>query len=304
MSKYLRFGISAGLLTLVAWQTRWDDVAERFAGMRAGWYWAAVLLLALGLTGSARRWQIYAKELGFDRSWRQFCTFYFVGMFFNLVLPTSVGGDVVRAVYLNDGSGRKWPAVISVLLERASGLLVLIAFACVGLFFCPFALPGWLVACVWGSAAASLIALIGMRYAQRWPWLSTPRREQLHSFVNLFLRPDLWVRTALLSVLTQAAGIVVVWCLAMSIGLDMPFAYCCVFAPMLTLLMLLPISVGGMGVREGGMVLFLAPLSVDTGSALTLAFLLFSVGAAISLVGGVLYLIGAAPTQLNPAAAG
>jgi hypothetical protein len=69
-----------------------------------------------------------------------------------------------------------------------------------------------------------------------------------------------------------------------------------VFAPMLTLLMLLPVSVNGMGVREGGMVLFLAPLGIDAASAITLAFVLFSVGVAVSLVGGVFYLFGATTT--------
>jgi uncharacterized membrane protein YbhN (UPF0104 family) len=304
VSKYLRWVVSAALLSVLAWQTSWADVVARFADLRAGWWCAAFVLLLLGLTGSARRWQIYANEVGFDGPWWQFCTYYFVGMFFNLVLPTSVGGDVVRVVYLNDQGSRKWPAFVSVLLERASGLMVLIAFACVGLFFCPFTLPAWVLACVWGSAAGSLLAVLVVRYAACWRWLSQDQREQLRLIIDLLQLPRLWARTAMLSVLTQAAGVVVVWCLAMSIGLDVPFAYVCVFAPMLTLLMLLPVSVGGMGVREGGMVLFLAPLGIDTGSALTLAFLLFSVGAAISLLGGLLYLLGVPPARLNPAAAG
>jgi uncharacterized membrane protein YbhN (UPF0104 family) len=59
---------------------------------------------------------------------------------------------------------------------------------------------------------------------------------------------------------------------------------------MVSLLMLLPISVNGMGVREGGMVLFLLPLGVDESSAVTLAFLWFATGVAVSLMGGVVYL--------------
>jgi hypothetical protein len=295
LSKVLRFGISAAILGFVAWRTDWSDVAQRFAGLHIAWWWAAFGLLLLGLTGSARRWQIYGKELGFDRSWPQYCTYYFVGMYFNLVLPTSVGGDVLRVVYLNGHAGRKWPAFVSVLLERLNGLAVLIAFACVGLLFCPFALPWWILTGVLGSAAGALLALVALRLVQRSPRLSAVRRGQMQLVEDLLFSARLWLRTAVLSILTQAAGILVVACLALSIGLDIPFAYVCVFTPMLTLLMLLPISVGGTGVREGGMILFLAPLGIDSASALALAFLLFAVGAAVSLIGGGLYLLGAVP---------
>jgi hypothetical protein len=295
LSKVLRFGISAALLGFVAWQTDWSDVAQRFASLHITWWWAAFGLLLLGLASSARRWQAYASELGFERSWSQVCTYYFVGMYFNLVLPTSVGGDVVRVVYLNGQSGRKWLAFVSVLLERINGLAMLIAFACAGLLFCPFALPWWMLAGVWGSAAGAILALLALPVIQRSSRLSAIRHEQLQIVVDLLFSAPLWTRTAILSIVAQAAGILVVWCLAMSIGLDVPFAYACVFVPMLTLLTLLPVSVGGMGVREGGMILFLAPLGIDSASALALAFLLFAVGAAVSLIGGCLYLVCAVP---------
>jgi uncharacterized membrane protein YbhN (UPF0104 family) len=292
VSKYLRFGISAVLLTFVATRTNWSDVVDRFSNLHIGMWLAAFGLLVLGMVGSVRRWQVYAQELGFERRLAQYCVYYFVGIYFNLVLPTSVGGDVMRVIYLNGNGGRKWLAFVSVLLERANALLVLIAFACVGRLFCPISLPLWIDLSVWGSAAAALLGLLMLCVVQR----SRP-------IVDLLFAPRLALRMSLLSVMTQGASLAVVWCLTLSIGLEVPFAYVCVFVPMLTLLMLLPISVNGMGIREGGMVLFLAPLGVDTASALTLAFVLFSVGAAVSLLGGVIYLFGAASTRSQNATA-
>jgi glycosyltransferase 2 family protein len=297
VSKYLRVAISLALCSFVAWRTSWSDVADRFAGLHFELWLAAVGLLLLGLVGSAWRWQVCARELGFRRGLASLCVYNLVGMYFNLVLPTAVGGDVVRVVYLNGGSGRKWAAFASICLERANSLLVLIGFACVGRLFCPLPLPLWIDVSVWGSAATAILGLGVLWLVHRSPWLSATRREQLGPIVELIFARRLWTRMSVLSLGTQGVGLVLVWCLAVSIDLDVPFSYVCVFMPMLTLLMLLPVSVNGMGIREGGMVLFLAPLGIDAASALTLAFLLFSVGAAVSLLGGLLYVLGAAPSE-------
>jgi hypothetical protein len=61
----------------------------------------------------------------------------------------------------------------------------------------------------------------------------------------------------------------------------------------------LPLSINGMGVREAGTVLFLTPLGVNEGSALTLAFLWFAGGVAISLLGGLVYAFGAFPKDAS-----
>jgi uncharacterized membrane protein YbhN (UPF0104 family) len=285
--------VSLVLLAAIAWRTNWGEVAQRFAGLRIEMWFAAVGLLVVGLIGNARRWQLYAQQLGFERPLAQLSAYYFIGTYFNLVLPTGMGGDVVRVVYLNEQSGRKWAAFVSVLLERINGLLLLMAFACAGLVFCPFALPWWVVLSVTGSTAAALLAVLALPAVQRSRLVPAARREQLGVLVGLLGDRGLWWRTLPLSVLTQASGVLILWCLAVGIGLDLTLAYSCVVFPMVTLLLLLPISVNGMGLREAGMVLFLTPLGVETAPALTLAFLLFSVGAAVSLLGGLLYLLGA-----------
>ena len=83
--------------------------------------------------------------------------------------------------------------------------------------------------------------------------------------------------------------------MGVALGADIPAAYYWVFVPMVSLLTLLPLSVNGMGVREGGTVLFLAPLGVPAATALTLSFLWFAVHLACSLVGGLIYLLGVVP---------
>lgn len=291
MRKYIRVAVSGCLVAWIAWRTDWSDVAEKFANLHVE-LWIAAVALFLGMQiASARRWQLYGKDLGFEQTFPQYCAYTFIGMFFTLFLPTLIGGDVARVWYLNGQSGRKWPALTSVFLERINGLAVLIATACVGWLICPVELPSWISASVWGSAALAVLGLASVPLLRRWPRLSVQRREQLQSLESLLWSPRTLIESTLLSVLVQAAGAMILWCLGLALGLDVPITYYAVLGPMVSLLMLLPISVNGMGVREGATVLFLLPLGVDEPAALALAFLWFTTGIAGSLVGGVVYLL-------------
>src|SRR5205085_4327511 len=110
-------------------------------------------------------------------------------------------------------------------------------------------------------------------------------------FLDLLRSPRLLAESTLMSIVVQVAAILILWCLGIGLGVDVPITYYSVLVPMVSLLMLAPISLNGMGVREGGTVLFLLPLGVEQSAALTLAFLWFTTGVAVSLMGGVVYLM-------------
>src|SRR5204863_360725 len=81
-------------------QADWGHVGAAFGNLQLRWWLLAAGLYYLTQVASSLRWQILARPLGFHRPITQYLSFYFIGMFFNLFLPTSVGGDVVRAWYL------------------------------------------------------------------------------------------------------------------------------------------------------------------------------------------------------------
>jgi hypothetical protein len=105
------------------------------------------------------------------------------------------------------------------------------------------------------------------------------------------------------SIVVQVGNVVLVWLIGVALGAEVPLAYYFVFVPMVSLLTLLPVSVNGMGVREGGVVLFLKQVGVDEPTALTLALLWFAVFAVVGLLGGVVYLCGAYPKPGSPSQA-
>lgn len=301
-NKLLRILVSVALLARVASRTDWNQVGAGFAGLRWELWLAAVLVLVGAQVLSAWRWKHYTDPLDLPNPLRRLTAFYFIGMFFNLMLPTSVGGDVVRAWYLDGKSGRRLPAFASVVLDRLNGLAVLIALACLGVAFSPLELPDWIIWSVCGIAGAAVIGLASTGLLLLFGHAGRGRLEQVRTMSDLFRRPSVLLPTIFMSLCVQAANVLLVWLIGQAIGAPIPAAYYWVMVPMVSLVTLLPISVNGMGVREEATVLFLAPLGIAEGTALTLSILWFAVYASVSLMGGAVYMLGHFPRPETRAA--
>jgi uncharacterized membrane protein YbhN (UPF0104 family) len=292
VNKKLRLALSAALLTWVIWQTDWQRLLTAFAGMRVELWLAALAMLGLAQLVSAWRWQMLARPLGFERSVPQLLGYYFIGMYFNLLLPTSVGGDVVRAWYLNGRSGRRLAALAAVFLDRFSGLVVLLALACAGVLLSPLALPPWIAVFVWGSTTCALVGIAAVPVLARLHGGAAQRLHKVRLALAALAAPRLLAGSTFLSIGVQAGNVILVLLLGEALGAQVPLAYYWILVPMVTLLTMLPISINGTGVREGAMVLFLAPLGTAKETAVALALLWFTVFLAASLLGGLVYVFG------------
>jgi uncharacterized membrane protein YbhN (UPF0104 family) len=294
---------SSCLLGLLAWRLDWRQLAEAFAQLDARFWALAVLAYVFTQVVSSLRWQMLSGPLGFRAPWRHYLSFYFIGMFFNLLLPTSVGGDVVRALYLANGPREqarpaRGEAALSVFADRASGLAVLVALACAAGWLCPRPLPGWMTAVLLGLGGCTVLGLAslpGLPLVGKLPVIG-PRLGLLIEASGVYLRrPGLLVGATLLSVVVQWGNVVFVWLVALGLGLDVSLGYLSVVVPLVALLTLLPVSVGGVGLREFGMMVLLAPVGVGESKAVTLSLLTFAASAAVGLVGAGLYLFGQYP---------
>ena len=173
-----------------------------------------------------------------------------IGMYFNLVLPTSVGGDVVRAWYLDRSTGRRMTAFLSVFIDRLSGLVVLVALAAAATLLSPVPLPWWIPLSVASAAAGTGAGCVLLPFLARRGFLGAKfvaRADELRASLTMLLQPT----PVVLSLIVQAANAFLVWLIGLGLGLDVPLGYYAILVPMVSLLTLLPVSINGMGVREG-----------------------------------------------------
>ena len=294
LSLVARLAASSVLLGLLAWKTDWQRVGETFSHMNIKlWLLAALLYLGAQLVSSLR-WQILARRLGFQQPLGQFINFYFIGMFFNLVLPTSVGGDVVRAWYLDGGSKRRSTAFLAVFQDRLSGLLVLLTIGCAAVAFCPYNLDWWIPWVVWGAAALGIAGLAALPLLARFHLLG-PKHADLVRDVARSPLSVVGFRPLALSVLVQVANVVLVMLIGRAINVPVQDTYYWVVVPVVSLITMMPVSINGMGVREGCFVLLLGLVGVDKATAMTLSFLTFAAYSSVSLTGALFYLFGRFP---------
>jgi uncharacterized membrane protein YbhN (UPF0104 family) len=247
------------------------------------------------------RWAALARPLGFDRPRRFFIWRFFEGMFFNLCLPSAIGGDVVKAYRVGDSTSRRLLAGCSILADRLTGLAALGVLTVTALAASRTSLSPLSVAAVGTAVLAAVLAgfWVGTRCLDRILGL-LPAEHAARQFIARLLpyqeRPMLLVNAIGWSFVVQMGGALVVGLMARTVGVELGPVVWFTVVPLVALLTVLPVSIGGMGVRETVVQSLLAQyygVSPDKGFAVGLLWSLSTV--VIGLLGGILFVVDRKP---------
>lgn len=254
-------------------------------------FWIAALAFhLLSQAASAARWAVISRALGFRGPLATFLAYYFTGMFFNLFLPSGIGGDVVKAVLMGKDSEKKTAAAMSVLLDRLSGLLAMFMMGAIAALISPASAKTPLRPILLASGAMSLGVLILTPALHAVTRTTLPTlHERMAPLVTLWKEPRLLAGATALSILLQIAGTGVLPILASGMGMDLPILVYYAIFPFIAVMTVLPISLNGIGVREGGFVAFLSLYGVPSEKSLALSLGFFGAHLAAGLMGGILY---------------
>jgi glycosyltransferase 2 family protein len=291
----LRAAVSAVVLTYISYDV---DHADLRAALSAVHVRDLLLPLGLFLAGqvlSALKWWLVGSSVGLRRPVVEYVRFYFIGMVVNVFGVSTIGGDVVRALYL--GGGRNAAVALnSVVFDRVSGLAILMALGALAfLAFPEYRLP-----------SALSVALMAGGVALAVGWWTCPRLVRLLPVRNRFRRlvecdlAPFWrdrrllVQISALSAIFHLSQVGVQYLLARAAGTSLPFSYCLVMHPVLSLMLAMPISIGGFGVREGGYLYFLTRVDVDDSIAVTMGLLWWLMTAVSGAIGGLIFVASGA----------
>jgi uncharacterized membrane protein YbhN (UPF0104 family) len=297
----IRICVSAGLLL---WLFSWFDLKGVFGSFQdlsiVVWIVAAIMYLTTQCLSSIR-WRILSDTLSLPGHWRTYLVFYFVGMYFNLLLPTSMGGDVLKVHFVSRDEGGRLKAAYSVVGDRLFGLVAMVLIGAAAVWLNPDLLPGHFVAGLLAGGAVLLCGLGGFPLFLKclrglWPGIA----RHLSAVLVIWQRPPTMLAVLGLSFCVQALGMGAVALLGRGIGIEIPLAFYFGSLPLITIATLIPVSFSGIGVREGAFVYFLGIEGVQPEPALCLGILFFSVQVATSLLGGIAYAMGLHRRHLTP----
>ena len=292
-SVWVRALVSAGLLALVATRIDFGAGSSRLSHGRWGWLAAAVCSVFISLLVGAGRWSLYLRAAAVESGLSSVFRAYLIGAFTTNFLPSQAGGDVTRA-WLVSRRGTRVRAATTVVVDRvtALGCLIVVAWLAFALDHSsvPTALVAALAATTGAFAAGWLVVALVLRgrgrIAPKLPArLVGSAREASESLRACVARPVLW-RTSLIGLGFQALIALAAWLIARSITLGVPFAALLTTLPVVVVLAAAPVSIGGLGVREGSYVLLLGQAGVGTTEATLFSLMTAATFALASLPGG------------------
>lgn len=284
-----------------------------------GWLVVALVVTLLGILLASLRWQRVLAALGLQARMPRLLSTYLAGLFISNFLPTTIAGDALRVSRISSDNGETPRTFASVVLERLTGWAVLPLLTLVALAINPdlLHLPGGgrpiRVAVIVSAATFGMLILVlaaaghpnlGGRLASHTGW------KRFTGAIHLGIdkcrrRPKLLAEVFAAGVGYQLAVVAAAFAAGRALGVDVGWTAFMAFMPVVAIVQVVPFpTIGGLGLREGALVLFLAPLGVSQSHAIALGLMVYAINLTVSLLGAPAFAVGrrqAAPAVPAPA---
>ncbi|MCK4543883.1 MAG: flippase-like domain-containing protein [Spirochaetales bacterium] len=232
--------------------------------------------------------------------------YYFIGNFFNLFLPEIVGRDIARGYYLYNTSSGKTESISSIVAERfiGTGALMLLSLFSVLLAVSlgVDVLRNDVIKVIVFTFGVFCIFMALFFYERTDRFLEgllpafarvklKPAIEFIRDVITYNKAPAVLWYTLLISIVFQFIGVIATYLVALSLGSDTGFIYFLILLPVIWVLGMLPVSINGLGVREGSFVLLFGTVGMTKEMAMAISILWFVQNIGLGLIGGVIFVL-------------
>lgn len=299
-TKFLvRLLVAISLVAALLWNLDLRELVSRLLHLSWQGTLTAVAIVFLAIAISAWKWGLILQQRGHPLRCPALLRLYFIGLFFNNVLPTSVGGDAVRAWETTKETREVPEAIGSVVSERLIAGVALGITAMLGLPFIETDGRTAVLVALFLVIDVALVALflipkvaegiVGKTLPSRLGTLKAVVGQTVKVVRETMSHPRLFLVILVLSVLFQVCVAGVNAAIFRAMGVDVSLAHCVIYTPMIFTLAMLPISISGFGVREAAYWYFFAQVGVGQAEAVAASLLFFVIVGLCSLPGAPLF---------------
>ncbi|MBI5286398.1 MAG: flippase-like domain-containing protein, partial [Deltaproteobacteria bacterium] len=290
LSLLLKIAISSTILFYLFKRTDTGLFWETIGSVKPSFFFISLMLYAGDQVLSTYRWSLLLATNGLRISFPRLVSLYYIGMFFNNLLPTLVGGDLVKGYYLYRLSGQGGKTLASIFVDRYAGFFALITISLVSLLFgYPYikntSIPWLIILMVLGFFSISLI--LWVKGLHDWALQGIGRikvfriNERLESFYEAVMaykgKPMVLLKVLGISFIIQIVGIFAIYIISRGFALSIPIGYFFLFIPLAISIAMIPVSFAGLGLREGAFVFLFGKVGVSPAEALSLSLAWFFV---------------------------
>jgi len=259
------------------------------------------------------RWRMLLKAAQINIPIKRLITSFSGGIFFSIVLPSTIGGDVVKTADLAEHTRKAKEVIATVLLDRLSGYIGLVLVILPAILLNRDLMRDKVVI---SSISAIVIILVIILlvlfnkfiYSKITSFLAAPGAgrikeaiKDLHHEIHVFQQHrKLIIYNLALSFIVQIIMPVSVYFIALSLGIKADFISFLIFLPIIGAITLLPIAIGGLGLRESLFVVYFAKVGVAKQLALAMSLLSFSFVLFYGAIGGLIYVLTIHHRRLQP----
>ncbi len=281
------------------------NVIEHLQSVKVFWLCVAFVLFTMSLFIGSCQWWILLRSEGIEINWKKTASFYFVGLFFNNFLVSGLGGDFFRMIDIKRYSEKGTSAFSTVFLDRFMGFFVLsgmMVFAMPWIWTrgdilfqlrIPFVfLTGGWIMILFFFFNQSFAGLLKKMIQKTIPKKINAQVQEVYQRIHQFgHKKKLFIRIGVLSIIIQSTRIMTHYCLGRSVGITLSPFYFFLLIPLIAVVASLPISVGGLGIREQSGVILFGILGVHTIQAFTMEALAYLIAVVTSLPGGFIFMV-------------
>ncbi|MDD5431867.1 MAG: lysylphosphatidylglycerol synthase transmembrane domain-containing protein [Candidatus Omnitrophica bacterium] len=299
-----RFGISIILIFFLFEKVDKKSLFELIKNADKGLLFLAFFVFFSGYYFCLLRWQMLLKAVNIHLPLKRIIISFSGGVFFSLFLPSTIGGDLMRSIDLSKHTKRPGEVIATVFLDRLSGYIGLVILAFVALIL------GWRFVedvSVLSSMAIITVVLFALLilffnkalFAKISKLLHTPDSgkireliKNMHKEIHYFRHnKKIILKNLSLSVLIQVTSPLTFYITALSLGVKIKLIYFLIYLPIISAITLLPISIGGLGLRDASTIYFFAKAGVSRDLAFAMSLLNFSFILICGLMGGIIYVL-------------
>ena len=281
-----KVAISAILLTFIFKKAGLENIISHLQSMDLRFFFLASLLYIGIVFIAALRWQLLLDE---PYPTSQLFSLYFIGSFFNHILPGTVGGDSVKIYYLYKDTRKSGSSIGSVFLDRYIGLVALLAIGLVSSIIANRELSQiglqWMIPSVLAVFIVGSLLVFGLRIGKRFSFMHN-FYDYFHTYLN---KKGTMLKTFVMSLVIHFITITMIFVIARGMGQRLPFTALFVFMPIIITITTVPITISGFGVREAAFTLLFGLIGIPPQMCTSISFLWFLAMAATSLIGLVEY---------------